>query len=97
MKFGETLENEMVAAGLVGTKLPWIDYGCVGWLGPLFAKKEPFLCFFFFTSSPFSFFGAEPFFLLTSLPAPTHPLRSPRVCPSNLTSPDAPRHMSSGS
>jgi hypothetical protein len=29
MKFGEQLENEMVAAGLVGDKLPWINYGCV--------------------------------------------------------------------
>jgi hypothetical protein len=29
MKFGEQLENEMIAAGLVGAKLPWIDYGCV--------------------------------------------------------------------
>ena len=29
MRFGEQLENEMMAAGLVGSRLPWIDYGCV--------------------------------------------------------------------
>lgn len=53
MRFGEQLENEMFAAGLVGTKLPWIDYGCVAArVGEDEVSQCNFFLFFYLSSTP---------------------------------------------
>lgn len=40
MKFGKQLETEINAAGVLGDRVPWIDYGCVPCVSRVDRQKD---------------------------------------------------------
>ena len=44
MKFGKQFETEINAAGVLGDRVPWIDYGCVPYVSRVDGQKNTFKC-----------------------------------------------------
>ena len=42
MKFGKQFETEINAAGVLGDRVPWIDYGCVPYVSRVDGQKNAF-------------------------------------------------------